>query len=554
MMTGVMLGCCAVLVLIYLCYYRASRDQNNNGLQSAHQEMSTSENLNFQTPLQSCTSTNQRHNILQNSDSESDVPTPKILDFGESRVFPSRLSNSKERPRYTPIEKSAMSSNGIVTSENRDSSSTNSDNRNFNLASSETRYSVPANAENRIFVEKPSMLSRIGSALGSKRGDNHHQNSTFAQSSPASSSSSSEFLPSVPRKLSSASFSSLPGQTSSLPGQAKAARPDNFNVSTLDADTNPMRRIRDGRSFSKTKAKIRSSVASVIGGVSRNSSKGSQPLQTNFNANSQFFDRLREQELENAQREAEMSSSGNVDAKFSPNGVVSVPEEDEISRSYSENENQTRTEDRMQLSSEGRLDIQPNDVLLAPRKTSNGPSQQTDLPDAQKSRHHSRHGAASKPPRDNRGGKTRPERRRVDSSSRSPSVSRQAQTAAGKQTSSKIDSDSNCSSLSFLSQDSFDNSNSVQSFAVDSNASPSLQPAVPLFEHSSSPLSDVCHGHEPSESRTPRDDRSRVSRHDETSNRNFDSDNGSPIRISNVDNRNHQEEYQAANETQNSDR
>ena len=270
-----------------------------------------------------------------------------------------------------------------------------------------------------------------------------------------------------------------------------------------------MRRIRDGHSFSKTKAKIRSSVASVIGGVGRNSSKGSQPLQTNFNANSQFFDRLREQELENAQREAEMSSSRNVDAKFSPNGVVSVPEEDEISRSYSEN--QTRTEDRMQLSFEGRLDIQTDELLLAPRKTSNGPSQQTDLPDAQKNRHHSRHGAASKPPRDNRGGKTRPERRRVDSSSRSPSGSRQAQTAAGKQTSSKIDSDSNCSSLSFLSQDSFDNSNSVQSFAVDSNASLSLQPAVPLFEHSSFPLPDVCHGHEPSESRTPRDDGSRVS-------------------------------------------
>lgn len=132
------------------------------------------------------------------------------------------------------------------------------------------------------------VLSRIGSAL-SKRTETRMKRSLQNQI-PSSSSSSAEFLPGMekfPSRGQKNVSSSLPRDGSLRSGEAA--------VETR----RPMSFLREGRSFGKTKAKIKSSVSSVING--RSASKKDPP--TNLNVNLPFFDRLREQELEKVRQE-----------------------------------------------------------------------------------------------------------------------------------------------------------------------------------------------------------------------------------------------------------
>ena len=126
------------------------------------------------------------------------------------------------------------------------------------------------------------------------------------QLSPApSSSSSSEFLPTSSGRFSSSSSSSLPTRNGSIIGELKgSSRPNSFIAATVAGEEessimNPLRRLKVSSSFNKARTKLglRSSSDKVF------RSGTTMPL-ANFNANPSFFDRLREQELENAQLES----------------------------------------------------------------------------------------------------------------------------------------------------------------------------------------------------------------------------------------------------------
>lgn len=134
------------------------------------------------------------------------------------------------------------------------------------------------------------VLSRIGSVL-SRRTETRMKRSLQNQI-PSSSSSSAEYLPSAERFPSRGQkniSSSLPRDGSLQSGE------------TVVETRRPMSFLREGRSFGKTKARIKSSVSNVINGRS-SSSKKEEP-QTNLNVNLPFFDRLREQELEKVRKE-----------------------------------------------------------------------------------------------------------------------------------------------------------------------------------------------------------------------------------------------------------
>lgn len=107
---------------------------------------------------------------------------------------------------------------------------------------------------------------------------------------PSSSSSSAEFLPGMEK------FPSRGQKVSSSLPRDGSLRSGETAVETR----RPMSFLRgESRSFGKTKAKIKSSVSSVING--RSASKKDPP--TNLNVNLPFFDRLREQELEKVRQE-----------------------------------------------------------------------------------------------------------------------------------------------------------------------------------------------------------------------------------------------------------
>lgn len=156
---------------------------------------------------------------------------------------------------------------------------------------------------------KNGMLSKIGSALTRKSSNAEHKmlhSLDLRSSPPASISSSSEFLPGV-RKLSSTSSSSLPVRNGAYPSLVSHMSSTGLATDESEAGMNAVRRLRPGRSFTKTKEKIRSSVVSVI--RNRGSQKNVRPPpQPNLNANLLFFDRLREQEMERAQLDQENPS------------------------------------------------------------------------------------------------------------------------------------------------------------------------------------------------------------------------------------------------------
>lgn len=135
------------------------------------------------------------------------------------------------------------------------------------------------------------MLAKIGGVL-SRRSEIRLKRSLQNQI-PSSSSSSAEVLPSADhtthRYINRTVSASLPrdGSLHSSEDRVEILRPMSF--------------LREGRSFSRTKAKIKSSVSSVLGGKTGGSSKREQA--PNINVNFQFFDRLREQELEKVMQE-----------------------------------------------------------------------------------------------------------------------------------------------------------------------------------------------------------------------------------------------------------
>lgn len=136
------------------------------------------------------------------------------------------------------------------------------------------------------------MLAKIGGVLSSKRSEIRLKRSLRSQI-PSSSSSSAEILPSADRAhryINRTVSASLPrdGSLHSSEDRVEVLRPMSF--------------LREGRSFSRTKARIKSSVSSVLGGKTGGSSSKREQA-PNINVNLQFFDRLREQELEKVMQE-----------------------------------------------------------------------------------------------------------------------------------------------------------------------------------------------------------------------------------------------------------
>src|SRR6218665_2069982 len=158
---------------------------------------------------------------------------------------------------------------------------------------------------------KNGMLSKIGSALTRKNSNLEHkmmlQSLDLRSSPPASISSSSEFLPGV-RKLSSTSSSSLPVRNGAYPSLISHMSSTGLAMNEEEAGMSAVQRLRPGRSFTKTKEKIRSSVVSVIRNRGSSQKNARPPPQPNLNANLLFFDRLREQEMERAQLDEEKTS------------------------------------------------------------------------------------------------------------------------------------------------------------------------------------------------------------------------------------------------------
>lgn len=140
---------------------------------------------------------------------------------------------------------------------------------------------------------KNGIFSKIGSALG-RRGSIEQKvlYSLDTLVDPNSSDGASAEFNLGARKFSATSSSSLPMQKGGF---------NSMNGSSLATDGDNV--------IHRTKERIRSSVASVIG--KRSSLRNPRfPPPQNLNANVLFFDRLREQEMENAENEVHDSEAG----------------------------------------------------------------------------------------------------------------------------------------------------------------------------------------------------------------------------------------------------